>query len=150
MYPRYSTANALAKGKALCTSAHLLAQNAACVAVPATTYQVTNRPEISAPGRLEPVRRQVKVAKMAAIASSGTNWMATMVESGTKPGSGSGLNNFPDSHSVPYCKPNSTMKPSVSAKMLVRYSAARPAPMVEKFRCSTCSAITKNVVNGTT
>jgi hypothetical protein len=67
-------------------------QNAACVAVPATTYQVTNRPQIRAPGRLEPVRRQVTVAMMAAIASSGTNWMATMVESGTKPGSGSGLN----------------------------------------------------------
>src|ERR1700758_2503359 len=90
-------------------------QNAACVAVPATTYQVTNRPQISAPGRLEPVRRQVKVAMTAAIASSGTNWMATMVESGTKPGSGSGLNSFPDSHSVPYCSPSSTMKPSVSA-----------------------------------
>jgi len=33
----------------------------------------------------EPVRRQVKVAMTAHIASSGTNWIATMVESGTKP-----------------------------------------------------------------
>jgi hypothetical protein len=43
--------------------------------VPATTYQVTKIPQIRAPGRLEPVRRQVKVAMMAAIASSGTNRM---------------------------------------------------------------------------
>src|SRR5450755_3022538 len=43
-----------------------------------------------------------------------------MVESGTKAGSGSGLNSIPVSHSVPYCKPSSTMKPSVSAKILVR------------------------------
>src|SRR6202011_3779861 len=49
-------------------SAHILAQNAACVAVPATTYQVTKIPQISAPGRLEPVRRQVKVAITAHIA----------------------------------------------------------------------------------
>src|SRR3984957_13209927 len=87
------------KPRRYAVSAHLLAQNAACVAVPATTYQVTNRPQIRAPGRLEPVRRQVKVAITAQIASSGTNWMATMVESGTKPGSGSGLNSFPVSHS---------------------------------------------------
>src|SRR5436190_11810946 len=72
-------------------SAQFLDQNTAWVAVPATTYQVTNRPQISAPGRLEPVRRQVKVATTAQIANSGTNWMATMVESGTNPGSGSGL-----------------------------------------------------------
>src|ERR1700733_5653208 len=97
-----------------------LAQNAACVAVPATTYQVTNTPQIRAPGRLDPVRRQVKVAMTAAIASSGTNWMAMMVESGTKPGSGSGLNSCPVSHNMPYCKPSSTMKPSVSARILVR------------------------------
>ena len=71
--------------------------------MPATTYQVTNRPEISAPGRLEPVRRQVKVAMTATIASSGTNWIATIVDSGTKPGSGIGLNSFPVSHSVRYC-----------------------------------------------
>ncbi|MFK4985442.1 hypothetical protein ACI4B7_26820, partial [Klebsiella pneumoniae] len=58
-------------------------------------YQVTNRPAIRAPGRLDPVRRQVKVAITATIAKSGTNWIATMVESGTKPGSGSGLNSFP-------------------------------------------------------
>src|SRR3954466_4028691 len=95
-------------------------QNAACVAVPATTYQVTNNPQISAPGRLEPVRRQVKVATTAQIASSGTNWMATMVESGTKPGSGSGLSSFPVSHNAPYCSTSSTMKPKVSARMLVR------------------------------
>ena len=63
-------------------------QNAACVAVPATTYQVTKRPQIKAPGRLDPVRRQVKVAMTAHIARSGTNWMAMIVESGTKPGSG--------------------------------------------------------------
>src|SRR5580700_11014247 len=79
-----------------------LAQNAACVAVPATTYQVTKTPQIRAPGRLDPVRRQVKVAITAHIASSGTNWIATIVESGTKPGSGIGLNSFPDSHSVRY------------------------------------------------
>src|ERR1700759_5479593 len=84
-------------------------QNAAWVAVPATTYQVTNRPQIRAPGRLDPVRRQVKVAMMATIASSGTNWIATMVESGTKPGSGIGLNSFPVSHSVRYCAPTRTM-----------------------------------------
>src|SRR6202048_4946880 len=83
-------------------------QNAACVAVPAPTYQVTNKPQINAPGRLEPVRRQVKVAITAHIAKSGTNWMATMVESGTKPGSGSGLKRFPESHSVPYCRPKSS------------------------------------------
>jgi hypothetical protein len=35
-------------------------QNAACVAVPATTYQVTKRPERRAPGRLVPVRRQLR------------------------------------------------------------------------------------------
>src|SRR3977135_921123 len=57
--------------------AQLLGQNAAWVALPATTYQVTNRPQISAPGRLEPVRRQVKLAMMAAIARRGTNRMAT-------------------------------------------------------------------------
>ena len=51
---------------------------------------------------------------------SGTNWVATMVESGTKPGSGSGLNSFPVSHSAPYCSTSSTMKPRVSARMLVR------------------------------
>ena len=90
------------------------------MAVPATTYQVTNRPQISAPGRLEPVRRQVKVAIAAYIASSGTNWMATMVESGTKRGSGSGLNSFPVSQRMTYYPPTSAMKPSVSAKMLVR------------------------------
>src|SRR6476620_8813199 len=95
-------------------------QNAAWVAVPATTYQVTNRPQISAPGRLEPVRRQVKVAITAQIANSGTNWIATIVDSGTKPGSGSGLNSFPVNHSVPYCAPTSTTKPSVSAAMLVK------------------------------
>src|SRR3954452_15143004 len=101
-------------------SAHVLAQNAAWVAVPATTYQVTNRPQIRAPGRLEPVRRQVKVEITAQIASSGTNWMATMVESGTKPGSGSGLNSFPVSQRMAYCPPTSTMKPSVSARILVK------------------------------
>src|SRR3954447_1037951 len=95
-------------------------QNAAWVAVPATTYQVTNRPQIRAPGRLEPVRRQVKVEITAQIASSGTNWMATMVESGTKPGSGSGLNSFPMSQRMAYCPPTSTMKPSVSARILVK------------------------------
>jgi hypothetical protein len=60
------------KPRRYAVSADLLAQNAAqnaaCVAVPATTYQVTNRPQIRAPGRLEPVRRQVKVAIMEAIA----------------------------------------------------------------------------------
>ena len=52
--------------------------------MPATTYQVTKTPQIRAPGRLVPVRRQVKVAMMAAIASSGTNWLAMMADSGTK------------------------------------------------------------------
>ena len=56
------------------------------------------------PGRLEPVRRQVKVAIAAHIPSNGTNWMAMMVESGTKDGSGNGLISFPVSHSVPYCR----------------------------------------------
>src|SRR5438045_9732367 len=97
----------------------LRAQNAAWVAVPATSYQVTNSPQISAPGRLEPVRRQVKVEITAAMASSGTNWIATMVESGTKLGSGSGLISFPDNQSVPYCTSNSTMNPNVSARMWV-------------------------------
>src|SRR3984885_8360544 len=109
-YPRFSTANALAKAKGLCSFSRSfslergrpLAQNAACVAVPATTYQVTTRPQIRAPGKLDPVRRQVKVAITAHIASSGTNWIATIVESGTKPGSGIGLNSFPESHIVRY------------------------------------------------
>jgi len=41
----------------------------------------------------------VKVAMMADIASSGTNWMATMVESGTKPGSAAD-EQFSPTHSV--------------------------------------------------
>ena len=88
--------------------------------MPATTYQVTKIAQIRAPGRLDPVRRQVKVAMIAAIASSGTNWIATMVASATKPGSGSGLNSLPEIHKMPYCRPSSTMKPSVSARMLVK------------------------------
>ena len=47
----------------------------------------------------------MKVAITAQIASSGTNWMATMVDSGTKPGSGSGLNSFPVSQRMAYCPP---------------------------------------------
>jgi hypothetical protein len=50
------------------------------MAAPATTCQITTIPQISAPGRLEPVRRQVQVAMMAAIASSSPKWMATIEE----------------------------------------------------------------------
>ena len=107
-------------------------------------------PQIRAPGRLEPVRRQVKVAITATIASSGTNWMATMVDSGTKPGSGSGLNSFPASHSGPYCRHQQHDEAERQRKDVGEIErAARPVPMVEKFRCSTCSATTKKAVNGT-
>jgi len=90
MYPRYSTAGALAKAKALCTFSRSFSlerrlRGGARHHIPGDEDTADQRP-----GRLEPVRRQVKVAMIAAIARSSTNWMATMVESGTKPGSGNG------------------------------------------------------------
>jgi hypothetical protein len=41
------------------------------------------------------------------------------VESGTKPAVGQRVEQFRVNQSVPYCRTRSTMKPSVSARMLV-------------------------------
>ena len=75
--------------------------------------------------------------------------MAMMVESGTKPGSGSGLNSFPVSHSDAVLQYQQHDEAQRQREDIGQIERAAAGPMVEKFRCSTCSAITKNAVNGT-
>jgi hypothetical protein len=78
MCPRYSTANALAKAKALCRFQSILWLRMPAARAGAR-HPVAGH-EDRVPDRLEPVRRQG--GDMAVIASGGTDWMARIAANG--------------------------------------------------------------------
>ena len=89
---------------------------AAGVAVPTVRYHVTSRPDISAPGSEEPVRRQVKVEMNPTAVKTGRKFRPTIVDSGTSDGLvASGLISSPVSQRWPYWMASRRAKPRTRA-----------------------------------